>query len=166
MRSFWLICYNAHFGARIAQSVEQLTLNQLVQGSSPCAGTTLFLFIRCEDSKGAAEPFQGAVSRRTAKQTTLFLLAFVLVISYTLKCGQSGCSSGGRASRCQRDCRRFKPDHPLHSFAPLGTLLTVELRACQRHINLVFSALRQLCSSISVLQAPRLPGREAGSSIF
>ena len=25
-----------------------------------------------------------------------------------------GCSSAGRAPRCQRDCRRFNPDHPLH----------------------------------------------------
>ena len=38
-------CYNtlqSYFSnARIAQLVEQLTLNQWVQGSSPCAGTSL-----------------------------------------------------------------------------------------------------------------------------
>ncbi len=31
-----------NYGARIAQLVEQLTLNQWVQGSSPCAGTKNF----------------------------------------------------------------------------------------------------------------------------
>ena len=35
--------YSASFGASIAQLVEQLTLNQLVLGSSPSGGTNFFV---------------------------------------------------------------------------------------------------------------------------
>jgi hypothetical protein len=40
-RVSWWKCLTAWLG-RIAQLVEQLTLNQRVQGSSPCAPTNLF----------------------------------------------------------------------------------------------------------------------------
>jgi hypothetical protein len=40
----WWRCLTAWLG-RIAQLVEQLTLNQRVQGSSPCAPTILFKYL-------------------------------------------------------------------------------------------------------------------------
>ena len=44
---------------------------------------------------------------------------------HTISCG---CSSVGRAPRCQRDCRRFDSDHPLQiRLDPLQHSCTVEL---------------------------------------
>jgi hypothetical protein len=62
----------------IAQLVEQLTLNQRVQGSSPCAPTNHF--IKLEDTSGDFGPAR--VTWKVTLRPELFWLA-------SLRCGRS-----------------------------------------------------------------------------
>jgi hypothetical protein len=73
---FLVIAVSRSSGGSVAQLVEQLTLNQRVQGSSPCAPTTVIPFP--QRPKSAKKSIKSAFSRR-ARFIELPMLAFVVV---------------------------------------------------------------------------------------
>lgn len=93
---------------RVAQQVERLAVNEMVRGSIPRLGA---LHRWLNQAKHAAANRVHARSNRV--RCSMYSRISYCGVKITQSAISCGCSSAGRASRCQREGRRVVADQPL-----------------------------------------------------